>query len=69
MIGGYAINGYDKDSIELFDMMNNLGTNPNNIYKPFYVLNLHAKCLTREKHNFMVYNDCTIHKKWSPMIA
>ena len=31
MLGGYAIHGYSKDSLKLFDMMKHLGTNPNSI--------------------------------------
>lgn len=64
MIVRYAINGYNKDSLsKFFDMMKHIGTNPNSIYKPLYVFYLHAKCLTRCKYNFMVYDVCTIYTK------
>ena len=31
MIGGYAIHGYSKDALKLFDLMKHLGTNPDSI--------------------------------------
>lgn len=31
MVGGYAIHGYNKDALKLFDPMKYLETKPNNI--------------------------------------
>jgi len=31
MIGGYAIHGNSKDTLKIFDIINHLGTNQNNI--------------------------------------